>query len=353
MNIDISKIIVHKLNIGGDKPILSDKCLDLDGIDDIDEALSYFKTHILNSKKQSFMRQCQFDDLEDNTVLNDIREVIEKIELPNEFENMFIEKSKKITRKLFNSMKTTSSKSDGSLFILFYSLDGKNYIGIMKMDPNTGVEINDDLSIKVRKSMLPSINEKLHKLAFILIKKEYKENEFHLNVLDRQNKSGESAKYFMQIFLNSRELSNEMILTKEIEREIVNGFQELIPRKNWPMFADEFQKLLMKNEEINFEEDIPRVVRPFLDDDSKDMDFSFQTKSISANILKKYPDAVMRFIPKVDIKKPIIYQSKHKEIEIRIAKPMEKDKIQIDFDKKTGDFLIRVKRELNVKNTKL
>lgn len=133
------------------------------------------------------MKRCQFDDLKDNTVLNDVKEIVSSME-DNKNLIKYLLKNPKNDKKLFDNMKTTSSKSDGSLFVLYYSIEGKNYIGLLKLDPNTGIEISDNLSIKVRKSMLPSINEKLHKLAFILVNEEYKENELHLYVLDRQKR---------------------------------------------------------------------------------------------------------------------------------------------------------------------
>ncbi|MBA5276195.1 nucleoid-associated protein [Enterococcus hirae] len=354
MNIEISKIIVHKLNLGGAMPIYSNKCIDLNSVDNIDDALEYFKTHIINSRKQSFMKRCQFEDLPDNTVLNDVKELVKVMEHTGEFENLFIEKSKKMTKKLFSNMKSTSSKSDGSLFVIYYSIDGDNYIGILKLDPNTGIEINDDLTIKVRKSMLPSINEKLHKLAFILIKNEYFENDLHLYVLDRQKGNNETAKYFMEQFLNARELSNNSILTKEVEKEIINGYQKVVPRNNWPKFRYTIQKNFLSGKEINLEEDLPNWVRPFLEENDKDMDLTAQTQMISGNILSKYPDATMKFVPEVDFKKPTIYQSKDKEIEIRISKDIDNQLIMItEEDPETGDFILRVKRALDIRNTKL
>ncbi len=354
MNIEISKIIVHKLNLNGVKPIYSNKCIDLDSVDDIDDALEYFKTHIMNSRKQSFMKRCQFQDLTANTVLNDVKELVEVIENTEAFENLFIEKSKKMTKKLFSNMKSTSSKSDGSLFILYYSIDGDNYIGILKLDPNTGIEIDDNLTIKVRKSMLPSINEKLHKLAFILVKNEYVENDLHLYILDRQKGNNETAKYFMEQFLNARELSNSSILTKEVEKEIINGYQKLIPRANWPKFSNSITKIFLSGKEINLEEDLPKWVRPFLSENEKDMDLTAQTQEISENILSKYPDAIMKFVPEVDLKKPTIYQSKDKEIEIRISKDIDDKLITItEEDPNTGDFVLTVKRVLDIRNTKL
>ena len=84
------------------------------------------------------------------------------------------------------------------------------------------------------------------------------------------------------------------------------------------------------------------------------MDLTIQSSRISENILKKYPDAIMNFVPEIDIKKPTIYQSKSKEVEIRISKNVEENLIEIiEEDPKTGDFILRVKRSLNMKNTKL
>ncbi|MBL1230745.1 nucleoid-associated protein [Enterococcus sp. BWB1-3] len=353
MEIIINRLIVHKLNLRGNQPVLNDTCIDIEEVEDFEEALNYFKIHISNSRKQSFMRRCQFMGLENNTVKLNVERIMSNKEVPELFEETFIKESQAMTKKLFSTMKSTSSRSDGSLFFLYYTMDQKEYIGIIKMDPNTGVEIDDNLKIKVRKSMLPSVNEKLHKLAFIAIKNSYLENEFHLYVLDRQNGNKDTAQYFMDIFLNAKILSNNTILTQEIEKELITGFQEeIIPNNKWPKFSNAVKNKLNSGELFNIDEDIPSLVRPFLDKKNRDMDLKIPIEIVKANILKKHPDADLIFKPDVNFKKPIIYKSKNGEIEIRIKQGISSELVDIIPENEDGDFVVIVDRSLNVRNAK-
>lgn len=95
MTIEISKMIVHKLNITGKLPILSDSCIDIESLKDPQEALNFFVTHIEQSKNQGFVKKCQFWDLEHNFVKKRIVNIIDNMENPEQLEASLIVESKK------------------------------------------------------------------------------------------------------------------------------------------------------------------------------------------------------------------------------------------------------------------
>ena len=57
MTIELERIIVHKLNIKKDRPILADHCINLED-ESLKEVLPFFIKHISNSKDQGSMRRC-------------------------------------------------------------------------------------------------------------------------------------------------------------------------------------------------------------------------------------------------------------------------------------------------------
>jgi len=138
MPIEISKMIAHKLNINGGLPILSDRCIEIDSLEKPEEALDFFVTHIEKSRGNGFVKKCQFSNLDDQatTIKNRIMNIIANIEDPEKLDEVFVNESIEITRKLARIMQNSSSKSDGSLFVILYSIDGQNFIGLIKMDPS-------------------------------------------------------------------------------------------------------------------------------------------------------------------------------------------------------------------------
>lgn len=70
---------------------------------------------------------------------------------------IFVNETHELTKDLFLKMKATSSKSSGALFFLIYDIDGEDYLGIMKMDQNNGIQINKvTFSLEVQENMLPN-----------------------------------------------------------------------------------------------------------------------------------------------------------------------------------------------------
>lgn len=351
MSIEISKMIAHKLQINKPLPKLSDKCIDLKDLENNKDALDFFTTHIENSRGQGFVKKCQFDYLENNTVKNSIESIISEIDDATIFEQSFIDESKSMALKLAKNMKSTSTKSDGSLFVLLYSVDGKNHIGLLKMDPDIGVEVQDDLSIVVRQGMLPSKKEKLHKSAFIICQDEFKSNELHLFVLDRQQGSKDPAQYFLKNFLNARELPDNKNLTIAYQREIVNEFRDILPEDIFMNFNQKFKKRLMTGKKFVLDVDFPVLLREVLPQDQEDGDFDFYIRTISKNLVKKFPGEVTSFTPVIASINDTIYQTLDKDIEIKISQDADKDMYNLVKDN-NGNRVLTVYKEAGWKTIK-
>ncbi|MGM0217632.1 nucleoid-associated protein [Enterococcus sp. AZ126] len=354
MTVSISKIIAHKLNLeknGGDRAILADSLIQFENEQEGLEAFDFFTTHIEQSREQGFVKKCQFWDLEGNTIKSNVERIYAHLEDVDNIDQVIVDESKKMALKLRKIMMGTSSRSDGSLFVLLYSIDGNNHIGILKMDPDTGVEVRDDLTIKVRNEMLPSKREKLHKAALILCKNEYIENDLHLFALDRQKSSNEPAKYFMEEFLNVKILPDDRNLTVEYQKEMVSVFKDVLPKEIFMEFNQRFKQRLLTGEYFTLENDFDSLVRDLLPEESRDADLSEYKRMVQRTLVRKYPGEVTGFSPAVEKINPTIFQSIDKSIEIKIL-PDADDGLYDKNYQDDGTFVLTIYPEAGLEEKK-
>lgn len=318
MAIEFKKIIAHKLNINENLPILGDACIDLEQ-DGIDKALPFFEKHIDNSKRQGAIKHCQFKDIDDNFVRKSMTKLIDGDKKEN-LEEIFIEVSRELALGLAKRIRESTSKSDGSLFVIWYNNEEEELIGILKMDPNDGVQINDDLSITVHEHMLPSINEKLHKSALIYLQ-EYRTNEKHLLVLDKQQGTKEPAQFFMELFLNAQELSSNRMMTEYVQTEIVSGFDLLV--ENVATFENRVKKRLATGERFDLDADLEPLLKASLRSEFETLDLTESIEEFKDRILRKQPDAPMSFEPEIKAINDTIFVTPDKSIEMKFSPTLE------------------------------
>ncbi|WP_367378664.1 nucleoid-associated protein [Enterococcus gilvus] len=344
MAILIKKMIAHKLNIENALPILSDKCIDLNG-ENITLALPFFEKHIMNTRKQSSMKNCQFLQIDDNSIRKSMTRIMDSIG-EEDFEQVFIEESKKNTLRLAELIRKSSSTSDGSLFIILYEYEGFHHIGFLKMDPNDGVQVNDDLTISVQKDMLPSINEKLHKSALIVLK-EYKKNEVHLMVLDKQQGTNEPAQFFLNQFLNAIELASDRNITRFMQSQLASNFNQIIGVDNAPILDGRLRKTFLdkseKDEEFDLDIDLEHIIRPLLKPSFSKLDLTESINDFKEEVLKVYPDANFSFKPDSDVVKEIIFRNRERSVELRFSPELEIDEDYSIKHEDNGDTLITLR----------
>lgn len=348
MEIDMKFMAVHKLNIAKERPILSNDCVDLSNVKNIEVALNFFRNHIERVSNLSNTKRCQFMDIENNFVCKEISGMVDLKE--DVLRKQFFEVSKNLTVRLAQYMRSTASKSDGSLVFIYYTFNNKSNIGLLKMDPNDGIEVKSDLSIVVRKDMLPSPKEKLHKSAFIEVKNIYKENAFHLYVLDRQQNMNEPAKFFMDSFLNVKELSNDRIMTTRIQNEVYELSNDLIPSEKAPFFQAAWKRKLADCDIFNIDEDLAPLIRDFLPEKEIDVDLTNHIELIKKNIQRKIPGAVYSFKPDKEKIKPIWFQSMGNKIEVKIDPSVDEDDYDISYE--DGKFILTIDGDLEMKSRK-
>ncbi|MDQ0428522.1 hypothetical protein QOZ98_001348 [Planomicrobium stackebrandtii] len=343
----IEKMIVHNLNLKGNRPIYSEGLINLESLDHRDDALEFFKEHIRNNRLQGHTKICKFSDSQANHVKTSINEMSNLYSNPREdysFDELFKRKSIVITDHLANSMRGKSS-SDGSIFIFLYTYEESRFLGLLKMDPNLGIQVNDDLTLTVRPSMLPSTKEKLHKSAFIKFQSQFITDEAHLFVLDRQQTQDEPAKYFLRDFLQAIEKANSSNLTTAIEREIK---VEICGRIEDPRIVSEFSSrlktTLIHADRFNLDEDLPLLIRGLLPDG-----FAIEEsiRVIKNKVVAKFPDAIFEFVPDPLKVKDLIYKSEDQNVTIKIHSAIDERLFTYTKDEE-GNTIFKFSPALNV-----
>ncbi|MCR8633510.1 nucleoid-associated protein [Paenibacillus radicis (ex Xue et al. 2023)] len=249
--ITIEKVIAHDLNLGNAGPIFFPQLI----IVTDEEVKNFFAKHIENALKTKQVRLCKFT-YQDAAVLRDT------VEIANDTEDdqTFIDSTVNMTQSLFNNM--SGAASNGALIFIQYFDTQKNqrFLGILKMDPNNGISLNrDTFSFKVEKDILPSVNERLHKCAFIKIDENLWDEEVHLRVLDKQQIAGEISKYFLSGFLEANtivddkamtELVNATIMDFAVEEGLITTHSQIVD------FVSKVDQILHTGKEVDLERDL-------------------------------------------------------------------------------------------------
>ncbi|KAA0795309.1 hypothetical protein EXW45_23750 [Bacillus wiedmannii] len=218
-NIEIKKVIAHHMDLEEDKPTFLNKVINIEE-ENLKEVISFFENHVKKALVTAQLKTCVFKNKEDDVYKH-------CVDLGKDLANeaLFAKRTKSMTIKLFYNMKKTSSNSSATLiFLHYFNLESqKDYLGILKMDPNDGIELDPkNVSFTVRKNMLPNVKEKLHKSAFIKMEENLFEEESHLYVLDKQQKMDSVSKFFLVDFSNAKEANSNKMATETFYNAVVD-----------------------------------------------------------------------------------------------------------------------------------
>lgn len=343
---NITHLIFHKLNLQNENRIYSDTLIDLEQIEDGDVALSFFKHHITINRNTGHTKTCRFENTQAAHVKSAATHIYEALSNDSQdiLDDTLIEQSRILIDHLATSM-LGKSQSEGTLFTIIYTYENINYLGLLKMDPNDGIEITDDMNIIVREDLLPGINEKLHKSAFIKLKQNYSTDESDLYVLDRQQRQDNVARFFMHDFLQAREIANDTNQTKAIVNLVKDYFVEIIenPHERASFYKD-FQQTLDNIDSFVIDRDLEAIAEPYISDSQN---IHTIQDSILNELRNKFPDAT----PQINIDKEALkgteFKSPDGEVKITIQSSVPKE----DYRTKTnedGEFVIIFNGDLNI-----
>ncbi|WP_404331616.1 nucleoid-associated protein [Mesobacillus maritimus] len=319
VGITIKKMIAHYMDLNQDKPTLVDRIIDIEKEDS--KIISFFSEHIEKALTTKQIKICIFQT-DKAAVYMDCLDISKKLE----DDDCFIGATADMTARLFDYMKSSTSKSSGTMIYMIYENDsnGRIYLGILKMDPNEGIEFDPlKYSFKVRYRMLPTVKEKLHKTAFVKLGENVFSEESHLYVLDKQQSGDGVSKFFMYNFLEAEEVLNDKKMTKIIDETLMDyAVENKIAEGIKPLdFKQEVDKLLSSGKEFDFDNDVDNFLKSYVPGEE---DRDKLIEDLKQSIRSKNEDSYFQFTV---VKESTMAYVNNAERSIRIQFPLSlKDK---------------------------
>ncbi len=326
--IEIKRLIAHNINLNNfsDGPIVAKQCIDLSDKKIVD----FFETHLYNSRHSSYVKNCSFSSRESNLVRDSVTN-LSKIEVnAPEYESEFIKISINLVNHLLTCMQGRS-KSDGSFIFIEYveTIDEKsiNYLAILKMDSNNNfrVVISEEgiPTLEYIENALPSLNEKLHKAAFIKILNHIESNDkIHLHVLDKQRAGFETSAFFLSLFLAAKGEATPENMSSATYDALSKVAKTLISNTNERLkFLRDLKHELGTPGKFNLDEDFPGMIRSYV---SSDMDLTPTVTSAKKMISLKIEEPVYTFDKSPETMSDIVYKDESESVRISVAANLEK-----------------------------
>ena len=307
--LDFENVIIKKIGITFVEVSVSKKnfkpAIEVLKIDKKKQATFYkfFSDHLTHTKKGKKSRSCRFIDSDAN-IISKINTYYEGNCDKNTQDEKFLDFVNKTGQLFFDKFSTTSSKSDGSLFIIEASIpylsntdNKKNFqdvLLLLKIDPRQGVQLkmkeatsgdSDDtiFELEAIANMLPHDENSIHKSAIIYIdldddnKYVYKNDEgTHIIALDSQ-RSGEPSKFFINDFLDAKLIPNDSKKTDEAMKIMLENFNTQLEKLNATQkyndrVRDAIDKVFIKEQTRTIDSLAEEVLKKVVDyDDKKDV----------------------------------------------------------------------------------
>lgn len=330
LDVIIKKMSIHELDLVKDREKCAENVFPVANLSLT--VMEFFVDHISESRIGKSTKSCHFT--KEDTWL---RKKVHQYKEENSDENFLI-LSQNIAERLFTTMKTSSSRSSGSFFVIEALIEQEEFIALIKLDPKTRVQFDPvALSLSIQENILPDPKEKIHKCA--LIRTETGDQLVHLYVLDKQQNQGEVSKFFMKTFLESEELVNDSILTKEAMKKIKMEFLKIVPENERYLLLSEIDKEFVEGRNVDLHTSLPRVLERFGFDEAfiDESSNSLITEFVSSN--SEYQSSFTVIRSDTSIK----FQSKNNEIFFRYNKSI-RDDVTITLDNE-GNTIIMIDKK--------
>ncbi|MFZ3590349.1 nucleoid-associated protein [Bacillus sp. DJP31] len=267
--IAIKNLIAHDIDLDQKAPSPATNVIDL--TTSSEEVLKFFSDHVKTAHTTKQIKVCRFS-YENAQVLFDSNDIAKNLE----DNDMFISATADMTHRLFNIMKSSSTKSSGAMIYLVYEdlSDSTHYLGIMKMDPNKGIQYNKTTnSFIVQSNMLPNAKDRLHKTAFIKLKEGLWNEDVHLFVLDKQQTNETVSKFFLISFLEAEVKINDTLVTELVEKKLVEmaRTQKITNEPLDPMglldFSSKVDRMLSSHRDIDLDHELDSLLKTYIPGD--------------------------------------------------------------------------------------
>lgn len=302
----------------------------------------FFSTHFNETRQGKSTKSCKFID-EDATIKIKINRY--KVSKSDE---EFLKLSKEITENLFKVMKNSKSKSDGTFFVLEVENSFENSVFMIKLDPKDGIQVDlKDMTIKVLENMLPDSNDRVHKCAIVKFDKN-ESDEAELYVMDKQQKEGETAKFFLDTFLQAAELTNNKIMTNEAIKSTKENILSILPDVNMHDLLDSIDKEFNNNSRIELATSYKNILEDVVPKDRIDRELYIEesSKYFVSEYLRKNPDHHASFV--VEKKDNVVkYRGDKNTIFFRVNSGVQSF-VNVEYDSE-GNALITIDKSLGFK----
>ncbi|MFC5591597.1 nucleoid-associated protein [Sporosarcina soli] len=340
MSMKINRMSINAIDLSSSEPRLSDELFPIAENNQVID--DFFRTHFLETREGKSTKSCQFID-EDATVKTKINRFVS-----NKTDEEFIKLSRELTENLFRIMKNSSSNSSGTFFVFEVEIGEEGCIFLIKLDPKQGVQVNyTNLTLSVLENILPDSNDRVHKCAIIRFNKPVNEKA-ELFVMDKQQKEGEPARFFIESYLQAEELLNDKIITREVVREAKEKFISILPEVDPNKIFESIDREFSNGSRIELNTAIKNVLLDNVPSDKIDREMYINNKSneFVRDYLSKYPDHQTTFtVERKD--QTVVYRSEKDQIYFRFNKGIF---TQINVDKDTeGNTIIKIDKSLKFK----
>ncbi|HBH3100567.1 TPA: nucleoid-associated protein [Clostridioides difficile] len=275
----IHKFIIHVLDKNSDTPILNDF---EGGVSQDIEA--FFQKKISKVSGDNDIRTAVFNDYSNNLIKKCCEQIIYD-------ESSFLNNSKEIAAYLFDVMKLNATLESCDLAICLYSQKYEKKVAILKLDYNKSythsIEFEDDkFNIQMSKNEINIQETKTVKIA-ALVGLSGMNNEYHLNVLDKDAEKEEANSKFVTEFLNATKVKDDKYKTKMFKAFVDSYISHLYSdMKQGEDVRSILLYMLREKQNLDINEFTEKAIKEDLKDSFKD---HIEEKGIeSFNIDKKW-----------------------------------------------------------------
>lgn len=342
-NININRIAINALDLSLSEPKIANSLFPIGN--DIGIINDFFISHLMETREGKYTKSCKFID-PDATVKTKLHRYNS-----NKCDEEFLKLSKELTENLFRIMKNSSSNSNGTFFVIEVDINDEACIFIIKLDPKHGVQINyDDLTISVLENILPDSNDRVHKCAILRFSRPENE-EADLFVMDKQQKEGEAARFFIETFLQAEELSNNKIITKEVIRTAKQNIVNIVPEVDNNEVYETIDRVFSNGTRVQLKDSIRNILEDTVPQDKVDRQLFIENSANSfvQMYLEKNPDHQTTFVAERK-DNVVIYRGEKNQIFFRFNRGIQGQiKVNNDSDGNTIvtiDKALKLNREL-------
>ncbi|MDF2002718.1 nucleoid-associated protein [Bacillus pumilus] len=338
-DIIINRLAINALDLQSSSPTVSNSIFALD--EDHGIIKDFFITHLLETRQGKATKSCKFID-EDAT----IKTKVSRYE-SQKSDDEFLKLSKELTENLFKIMKNSSSNSSGTFFVLEVVFKKEPCIFIIKLDPKSGVQINlETLSVQVLENILPDSNDRVHKCAIIKTVHDEDPKVADLFVMDKQQKAGEPARFFIETYLQAQELLNDRIITREVLRRASENIIDIVPEADHHIVMESIDREFTNNSRIDLKNSIKNILEDTVPKEKQDREIFIENSASEfvTDFIEHNKDYQTSFVVTRN-DQVVVYRAEKNQVFFRYNRGMT-GKIEVSKDT-SNNTIIKIDSSLN------